>query len=322
MKAVDTGDRDRALEQLEALRKDYRKLDLEHATIKVNNHLLLQENEKLKNEVKVLRSSNGSLAAFSASAVDVPSAACSSSSSTGKQFERLVYIKRLEILKPPSSNESADNNKVCRVMAFNWTFGMLVVSQPSFTALAPGFGVRRVQMLDMKLDSFVGIHKEPIRDLAFNPVRQDQLLSVAQDKTVKLTNISSCAEIQKFQVEHEPWSCCWHGDDPNAFFVGTKRGEVLLFDIRHVATFKAQLQFPVEERRPIIRLAFVPKAANHPTFPCSGLLVMTLASLWFFQEQRGDNGEIVYKPHKLNLAEPFWSMTFGNYNIKSFDFPV
>ena len=44
--------------------------------------------------------------------------------------------------------------------------------QPSFTELAPGYGVRRVNMLDRRVESFVSLHKEPIRDLAFNPVFQ------------------------------------------------------------------------------------------------------------------------------------------------------
>ena len=63
-------------------------------------------------------------------------------------------------------------------MSYNETYGMLVISQPShYAALAPGFGVRRVHMLDKKLESFIPLHKDAIRDLAFNPVNQDQLLS-------------------------------------------------------------------------------------------------------------------------------------------------
>ena len=34
----------------------------------------------------------------------------------------------------------------------------------------------------MKVGSFVALHRDPIRDLAFNPVRRDQLLSGGQDK--------------------------------------------------------------------------------------------------------------------------------------------
>ena len=113
---------------------------------------------------------------------------------------------------------------------------------------------RRINMLDIKIDQFVSLHKEPIRDIAFNsvciifteffiykhiliPIRykrtnlfwfhefflqvhQDQLLSVSQDKTIRLTNISSKSEIQRFHCESEVWACCWNTDNPFLFYVG------------------------------------------------------------------------------------------------------
>ena len=84
---------------------------------------------------------------------------------------------------------AGERDKYCRLMTYNDTHMMLAVSQPSFTALAPGFGIRRINMLDQKVGSFVALHREPIRDLAFNPVRRDQLLSGGQDRCV--TNLLS-----------------------------------------------------------------------------------------------------------------------------------
>jgi len=204
-----------------------------------------------------------------------------------------------------------DVNRFCRVMCYNQTYGMLVLSQPSFTALAPGYGVRRVHMLDKKLESFVSLHKEPIRDLAFNPLNQDQLLSASQDKTIRLTNINSCAEIQRFHCQSEVWSCCWNLDDPYVFYVGTKRSQILVYDTREPLGTKGQLDFPVQERRPIIGLIHVPKSEAHPTFPCSGLLVMTLGSLWFFEETFA-NGQLQHVAHKLAFEGLFWSFHFNN----------
>ena len=169
-------------------------------------------------------------------------------------------------------------------MAYNDTHGMLAVSQPSFTALAPGYGVRRLNMLDLRVEKFVCLHKEPIRDLAFNPVCHDQLLSVSQDKSARLTNISSCAEIQRYVLDAEAWSCCWNSDHPTQFFVGTKRSQIFLFDTRSPTSEpKHMLEFPVIERRPIIGMAYLPISPHHKTFPCGGLLVQTLGSLWFFE---------------------------------------
>ena len=61
---------------------------------------------------------------------------------------------------------------------------------------------------------------------------QDQLLSVSQDKTARITNISSCAEIQRYQCGAEVWACCWDYDTPTTFYVGTKRSQIYMFDTR------------------------------------------------------------------------------------------
>ena len=82
------------------------------------------------------------------------------------------------------------------------------------------------------LEKYISLHREPIRDLAFNPLMQDQLLSVSQDKTARITNISSCAEIQRYQCGSEVWSCCWDKDTPTTFYVGTKRSQIYMFDTR------------------------------------------------------------------------------------------
>lgn len=169
-------------------------------------------------------------------------------------------------------------------MAFNEGHAMLAVTQPSFTALAPGYGVRRVNMLDAKPEKFVALHREPIRDLRFSPLNQDLLLSVSQDKSAKLTNISSCTEIKRYQCEAEAWSCCWDLDDPNVFYVGTKRSHILVFDTRDSSSEpRRKLEYPVPEMRPIIGLEYVPARGGHAGFPCGGLFVLTLGSLWFFQ---------------------------------------
>ncbi len=54
---------------------------------------------------------------------------------------------------------------------------------------------------------------------------------IFQDKSVRLTNVSSCQEVQRYSLENEAWCCCWNLDRPNQFFVGTKRSEILVFDM-------------------------------------------------------------------------------------------
>ena len=75
-------------------------------------------------------------------------------------------------------------------------------------------------------------------------------------------------------VGAEVWSCCWHLDQPTAFFVGTKRSQIFMYDTRDSGTEpRTQLEFPVNERRPIIGLAYVPVDNKHATFPCGGKLL-------------------------------------------------
>ena len=174
LKAIDTADKDRALEQVEALKKELRKIELEQATLKVTNLLQSEEIEKLKSLIQKLQKGGTVMSKVT----------CDAIVAEAPGTYRLTHLKRLEILKPDPTN--SDPNRCCRVMAYNETYGMLVVSQPShFQALAPGYGIRRVHMLDKKLESFVYLHKDPIRDMSFNPVNQDQLLSVSQDKTIR-----------------------------------------------------------------------------------------------------------------------------------------
>jgi len=304
LKAVDTAEKDRAVGDLEKFKCQLRTLELDHTTLKVTNAMQREEIDKLRRQLRQICPDPSRLALLDpdSSSSQPSTSGTGGSGSTSGSYSRLNYVKRMELMK----FDGEHRERYCRVMAYNQTHGMLAVSQPSFTALAPGYGVRRLSILDLRVEKFICLHKEPIRDMAFNPVSQDQLLSVSQDKSARLTNISSCGEIQRYFVGADVWSCCWHLDQPTAFFVGTKTSQILMFDTRDPGTEpRTQLQFPNNERRPIIGLAYVPAANRHPTFPCGGLLVQTLGSLWFFENK----GQEFYA-HKLEVSGLFWCLRF------------
>ena len=92
-----------------------------------------------------------------------------------------------------------------------------------------------------------------------------------------------------------------------------------------------RLEFPVVERRPIIGMTYVPASPNHATFPCGGLLVQTLGSLWFFESlgtsisdtaansESQETDSVVcssfavirnYKPHKLPIDGKKFTLEF------------
>ena len=159
---------------------------------------------------------------------------------------------------------------------------MLLISQPNNTTgnLFPGFGVRRFNMLDQRLGNYVPVMKDVIRDLVVHPENQELLLSCGQDKTARITNLSSCMEVAKFTSESELWACAW--GQSGAVYLGTKRSQVELRDTREPLAEPTVISFQGSERRPIIGLCFVP-ASPENGLPHPGILVLTLGSLWYWE---------------------------------------
>ena len=212
-------------------------------------------------------------------------------------------MRRHEVCRP-----ATDRDKACRVLAFSEFQGMLVISQPSANPLFPGFGARRFNMLDQKLGNFVSLGREVIRDLAFHPVTSELMLSVGQDKVVRVTNMESCSEVVRFTVESEVWAADWSlAPGNNMIYLGTKRSQILVHNTAQPSAEPMTLTFPVVERRPIISLVSVaacPAAGLHQP----GLLVLTLGSLWYWAH----NPDHTFTPHRLNTPpdKTFWSLHY------------
>ena len=54
---------------------------------------------------------------------------------------------------------------------------------------------------------------------------------------------------------------------------------------KSVPKILCRIEFPVVERRPIIGMTYIPANISKATFPCAGLLVQTLGSVWFFESK-------------------------------------
>jgi len=296
LSAIDTGERDRALGDLEKVKGELRELQLRHTELQVRLKLQQEKIDRLEGDNKRFRERGGELPA--------PSLLRGGAVGGGGVGGRLVYQKKHEVCRP-----NTDRDKCCRVLACSEYHGMIVISQPSANPLFPGFGVRRFNMLDQKLGSFVGLGREVVRDLAFHPTTPELLLSCGQDKVARITNITSCSEVVKFSCDSEVWACDWaRGGAGSLLYLGTKRSQVLVFDTREPQGDPIVLTFPGTERRPIISLVSVP--------PCpaaglhhSGFLVLTLGSLWYWEHNMGDN---TFIPHKLQTPKGaiFWSLEY------------
>ena len=138
-------------------------------------------------------------------------------------------------------------------------------------------------MLDQKLGNFVSLGREVIRDMSFHPVTSELLLSVGQDKVVRVTNMQSCSEVVRFTMDCEVWAADWSlAPGHNMIYLGTKRSQILVHNTTLPGAEPVVLTFPVVERRPIISLVSVAACPAAGLYQ-PGLLVLTLGSLWYWQ---------------------------------------
>jgi len=296
--AIDTSERDRAIQDLETTRSQFRELEMRHTELSVRSKMQQEKIDQLEACIRRYRERGGELPPTSIiSNIKIPAA-------TSDKGFKFVYVRRHEVCRP-----SNDRDKCCRVLAVSDYQGMIIITQPSANPLFPGFGARRFNMLDQKLGNFVGLGKDVIRDVSFHPVTPELLLSCGQEKVVRVTNMVSCNEVVRFTTEHEPWACDWSlAGSKSQLYIGTKKSQILVYDTLQPSEEPVSLQFPVTEYRPICGLVSVPPDPSaglvHP-----GFLVLTLGSLWYWEHNPADQS---YRAHKLVTppGKMFWSLRY------------
>jgi hypothetical protein len=135
-------------------------------------------------------------------------------------------------------------------------------------------------MLEQKMGNYVPVLRDVLRDLALHPTQHELLLSCGQDRTARVTNISTCTAVARFTSEAEVWACDW--GPAGRVYLGTKRSTVEVRDTREPAAPPTVLQFAGSERRPVIGLRAV-AAAPGLGLPHPGVLLLTLGSLWYWE---------------------------------------
>ena len=111
----------------EETRKLFRALELDHASLKVTCQTRKEEIEKLQEQIRLLRSGLGQSLPLGGDSA-LLSNSSTSSGNPGSTYSRLLYLKRCELIRRDALQE-AQPTRYCRVMAYNETHGMLVVSQ-------------------------------------------------------------------------------------------------------------------------------------------------------------------------------------------------
>lgn len=263
VKVVDTTEKERLKKDLEKEREERRKIEVELETAKLQCKLKTQKLSEVKKELEALKASVNS------KGLGVTGGEVSTSRSRARH--RLVFNQFLELSR----------KEECRVMAYNEWLAMLVVSTESQVEMFPGYGIKKINMLELRVECFVPLHQQLIRDLAFNPSRRDMLLSVAVDRQVKIINIQSNGVMGLFVAPAPVWCCCWSIRDTNIFYVGTAAGNLIQYDIRHTDGPTGVTELP--GKGPVVSLSYI-NPGPESTLTSQGLLVARLQQCAFVEE--------------------------------------
>ncbi|XP_060082896.1 E3 ubiquitin-protein ligase RFWD3-like [Ylistrum balloti] len=295
IKAIDTSERDRALQDLEKEKEARRRCEMEAAQTRLQYQLSVEECNRLKAELDRVTQTVQSLRSQASSS----SLSLTQTSPTRQIKARLNGQFMLE--KTIKIWEAGN----CRVMDYSSSLATLVVSQPSASPLFPGFGIKKVSMMDFKTCQYLTLHTKAIRDVCFHPLVDDgMLLSASMDKTIKMTSVISNAVVQSYETPQPVWSCVWNADDHNYFYSGQSNGTVLEFDIRNTTEHLKELNTE-GHRSPVVSLEYIPKDPQ-AMFRPGGILVGQLAQVSFYERKSDDQ----YRLHMLPLDGTLSSLCF------------
>jgi len=282
LQVLDTAERDRLREELEKVQREKNLLELELARAKLNQQLHQQQLAELQQKLVQMQETQAS-----GKGQRTPS--------QQSLQQNLAFYCKVEVCREGG----------CRVLAYDTFLSLLVVSQRSTNTLFPGYGIKKIDAVEFRPTQFVFLHSKAIRDLAFNPARNDILLSVSLDRCVKLFNISSNTTIHSYTTDGPLWSCCWDASNSNLFFVGTNNGIVLQYDTRFTNEPVCKLSSS-NDSSPVISLAAVPTCPGR-TLARGGFLACRLNSCWAYEQRDAD-----FVGSQLPFDGPFVSLCYDN----------
>lgn len=290
LRAVDNSEQESLKKSLELEQSLRRKAELESAQYKLKLQVVTSQYGQAQQELQELKAL---MAQAGKSSLHSSSSSASSSLLHG-------VSQRPDGSRPGQYSFSkavlVSQNGGSRVLAYCEPLSCLLASQLSQHAtLVPGYGVKKVSVVNMKASQYVPIHSKQIRGLAFNRQNDSLLLSAALDNTIKLTSLLTNTVVQTYNTSKAVWSCCWCLDNSNYVYAGLINGSVLIYDTRDTSTHVQELE-PLGSRRPVASLCYIPRAASS-SFPCGGLIAGSLEGGCFWEQVN----ETTYRPHLLPL---------------------
>uniref|UniRef100_T1JBE1 RING-type E3 ubiquitin transferase n=1 Tax=Strigamia maritima TaxID=126957 RepID=T1JBE1_STRMM len=256
--ALDTAERDRALEELQKEKEGRRKAEIETAQQRLKIQLQEEELTRLR---QLLDES--------------------------KRVDSIaVQNNRRENAKPMFTFDRAIN--VCeagesRVMTYASYSNFLIVSK-QMKGTGQNYGYTKLNgYLNWSSQSEIVCHSKQIRDLAFNPLRPDgMLLTASTDKSLCLSNVYNNNIAQRYLVEAPVWSCTWSRVNASQFYAGLQNGKVLMFDTRNTKSQIQQFSPSNGAHHPNISVVYVDPQPALP-FSSGGLLVGQMSQIYFLE---------------------------------------
>jgi E3 ubiquitin-protein ligase RFWD3 len=292
IKVIDTAELDKALKDLEGERTLRKKAEISTSEMKIQYQVLLEDYNRMKDEYQRYKLQN------------------LNQNNLRMNSTQILNNDRLNSLTVYGLDKTINITDLggCRVTAFSSRCVALLVSQPSNSALFPGFGIKKINFLDYKLNQYIPIHSKTIRDLAINSSNDDGIiLTCGLDKTIKLTNIVNNVIIHSYECPAPVWSCTFNTDNPLYFYAGLQNGKVLTFDKRKTDKYIDILNNDIACCQPISSLQYI---SSESALKQSGLLVTHLDRTVFY----GTNNFEQYNYYPLLIEN---NMTCSSYDPQS-----
>lgn len=285
LRVIDTSETDRLKEELNSITKRKNELEMEVAKYVIREKLFEQQLAGMKQRIIELENQQLQMG----KEFQTPSQLSNSQQSTKK-----FYLERsIDIAK----------NGECRVLDYNPSHEILVVSHKSTNNLFSGYAIKKIDSREFRSRQFVCLHSKQIRDISFNPTKTEILLSVGFDKFAKLMDVRCNSIVHSFLTDSQLWSCCWAGDNHNILSVGGANGSITQYDIRQTNGPINKTEGP--DRSPVVSLASIEPNSNSG-MPRGGFIACRLNTC-FTYEAKNDG----YEEKQMFLTGPFVSVCYN-----------
>lgn len=301
LNVLDTSERDNAIKERDLEKKARKKLAYEKAELQLAYDLLKEQIKRLQNEnERLLRITQG-LANVTDMIDDSSRSTMDTTTTNALPPPPPINIRLETVIKIPEGS--------CRVLAYAPSHQWLFVSQPTNNSLYPGFGIKKISLIDGgRAPEYTTLrHTKPIRDIQLHG---DLLLSCAWDKTMRIFDYTRNTFVLLCECASQVWSCTWNLDDPNLIYAGLNSGRVQVFDRRQISPGETTLSSSIETlslatTSPIVSLQYIQKSSS---FQLSGLIVGSNDKTGFYEHL--SNNE--YRYHALPIEKNLSSLHYDS----------